>query len=73
MVKAKISEIVILGERCKECAICLEFCPRQVLAANDDNKPVVKNIENCSGCRLCEYRCPDLAITVKRKEEATHG
>jgi len=31
--------------------------------------PAVQNVEDCSGCLLCEMTCPDLALTVRREEE----
>jgi 2-oxoglutarate ferredoxin oxidoreductase subunit delta len=73
MPEVKAFEVTVRPERCKECAICIEFCPKQVLVAGDSHIPVAKNILNCSGCRMCEYRCPDLAITVRMKGEVGHG
>ncbi len=29
------------------------------------NKAIVKNIDACTGCRLCEWLCPDWAVVVK--------
>lgn len=50
---------------CKACGICIEFCPANVLGADHDGKATVLNVEDCTGCRLCEYRCPDFAIKVE--------
>ncbi|MFZ7103817.1 MAG: 4Fe-4S dicluster domain-containing protein [Peptococcaceae bacterium] len=50
---------------CKGCSICVDFCPKNVLFINDENKGAVGNIENCTGCMMCEYRCPDYAIRVE--------
>lgn len=49
---------------CKRCGICLEFCPRKVYEWGSDGYPEVAHPENCTNCYLCEYRCPDFAITV---------
>lgn len=50
---------------CKECYICSDLCPQGVLKASENDKIIVQNIDECSGCRLCEYRCPDYAIKVE--------
>lgn len=64
-------EIVIRYARCKECGICIAFCPQKVLVAGEDDKPMITSLVSCSGCKICEYRCPDLAVSVWRKGE--HG
>ena len=55
---------------CKGCDICVAFCPKKVLALKDD-KAIVENAAACVKCRLCEYRCPDFAIFVEKKEDAS--
>jgi 2-oxoglutarate ferredoxin oxidoreductase subunit delta len=56
---------------CKRCYICLELCPKKVLAKGDKVSPkgglpvVVRNPKDCTGCRNCELLCPDQAITVE--------
>jgi len=57
--------IEINEEWCKGCAICVEFCPKAVLAMNRRGKPEVMDLEACTKCQLCDLRCPDFAITVK--------
>lgn len=64
------STIVIYEKRCKACGICLALCPRQVIAANSDGKPVPTAPERCTACGLCETHCPDLAIVIRRTEDA---
>ena len=54
---------------CKKCGICIAFCPQQVLEADDSGCPVVKHPEKCTGCLLCELRCPDFAIVVYKDNE----
>ncbi len=59
-------------ERCKGCALCIEFCPNKVIylsdrlnakgyfvAAFDDGK-------ECTGCATCAVICPDVAIEVMK-------
>ena len=58
----------ILEDRCKGCAYCIEFCPRQVLElssgfnANGYHPPVVVKAEDCVNCHYCEIICPEFAI-----------
>lgn len=59
-------------ERCKGCALCIEFCPKKAIfisndlnlkgyyvAAFDDGK-------ECTGCATCAIICPDVAIEVEK-------
>ncbi len=50
---------------CKACGICIEFCPKHVLMANEEGKPEPIKIDDCINCGLCELRCPDFAILVR--------
>jgi NAD-dependent dihydropyrimidine dehydrogenase PreA subunit len=43
------------------------MCPKKVFEKKRDGVEV-KEVEKCIGCRLCEYLCPDLAITVEKEE-----
>lgn len=62
--KPKLKEIIINRDWCKGCGICIVFCPKKVLALDEQEKSTVVKPEDCIGCRLCEFRCPDLAIEV---------
>jgi 2-oxoglutarate ferredoxin oxidoreductase subunit delta len=62
-------EISIIKEFCKGCGICVEFCPKDVLALGNDFKVACVNTDACNGDALCELRCPDFAIFVKRPEK----
>jgi len=55
--------IVINKAWCKGCDICVQVCPRDVLEMKDF-VAVVKDIDNCTFCQLCELLCPDFAIVV---------
>lgn len=57
-------QVDIVPEYCKACRICVEVCPKQVLAVGRDGKAMVATAENCIGCLMCEHQCPDFAITV---------
>lgn len=55
---------------CKGCRLCVAFCPRDVLALDDELTVTPGNPDACTGCRLCEQLCPDFAIEVDRAARA---
>jgi len=63
-------EVVVKTERCKGCALCVEFCKGDVLVSSESlnglgyhfAEPVEK--KECIGCMVCTLICPDLAIEV---------
>ena len=67
----KARKLVINRRWCKGCGICVAFCPKTVLALDEDEKVTAPNLERCTYCQLCELRCPDFAIEVVEDEE--HG
>lgn len=64
--KAK-ARVVIDAKWCKGCTICVQFCPKNVLAM-DGLVAVVNNPDECTGCELCDVLCPDFAVTVHHLE-----
>ena len=67
-------EIYIDAEVCKGCALCIHYCPRDVLHMSDQRNQkgyaiaAVHDAEDCTGCKLCEISCPDVAIFVTDEE-----
>ncbi len=53
----------IKTEWCKKCGLCFEFCARKVFETDSLGRPFVAHPEKCVGCGMCDYRCPDFAIT----------
>ncbi len=58
-------QIKIDERLCKRCGICSEFCPQNVFSVRNDGIPQVTAPENCTSCHLCDWRCPDFAITLE--------
>jgi len=55
---------------CKKCMLCIDVCPRKALAQDEKGFPHLAFPERCVACGMCEYTCPDMAVTVlelKRK------
>ncbi len=67
--KKKRFEIFIYNIWCKQCGICVSFCPNEVLGFDENQKLTALNPDACIGCGQCELRCPDYAIEIKEKEE----
>ncbi len=68
MARQKLKEILINRDWCKGCGICVHFCPTKVLELDAMEKSIVVRPEDCICCKMCELRCPDLAIEVLTEE-----
>jgi len=64
--------ILIDGERCKGCSLCIDFCPKTSISLSDE-----LNLKGyfvaafapgsaCNGCGSCALMCPEAAIEVTR-------
>ncbi|MCL4423983.1 MAG: ferredoxin family protein [Firmicutes bacterium] len=59
--------VTIRRNYCKQCSVCVEFCPTGVFDLDVEGYPVPARTEACTGCHLCVYRCPDFALDVEEK------
>lgn len=53
------------SERCKECGICVHFCPQGALQMTEAGVPEIVDSEACNACRQCELMCPDFAVELR--------
>jgi 2-oxoglutarate ferredoxin oxidoreductase subunit delta len=66
-----VIEITVDKAFCKGCSLCIENCPRAVLAISGERGtagflvPEAVKPEACTKCLMCELICPDFAIVVK--------
>ena len=73
MVKIR-GAIVVNTDRCKGCGLCVEACPKEVIAlakkVNVNGYPYVAavRLDDCIGCASCAIVCPDACITVYKKK-----
>ena len=58
-------EITIFSDWCKGCGVCVAFCPKEVLAMDENRRIFAQAPEKCIACHMCELRCPDFAINVE--------
>jgi 2-oxoglutarate ferredoxin oxidoreductase subunit delta len=63
-------KVVVVSEYCKSCGLCVQICPKTVLAIGDKANAkgyytvVAARPENCVGCTLCAVVCPDVALEI---------
>ena len=59
-------------ERCKGCALCIDFCPKDCIRLSDELNlkgyfvAVFDDRTECTACRNCALMCPDVAIEVSK-------
>lgn len=70
-----MTKIYIDEKICTGCGICIEFCPKKVLAYSSQRSSggiyhaCVANMAACTHCHLCELYCPAFVISVEEKED----
>jgi len=74
-----MAKIYIDARVCKGCGLCIYYCPREVLRLSDKRNQKGYTVAeafcpgDCTGCRLCEITCPDLAIHVEKHQSHTRN
>lgn len=65
-------KVVVLQDYCKSCGLCVNICPKKILAIGDKANQkgyysvVVTDDEKCISCAMCATVCPDLALEISR-------
>jgi NAD-dependent dihydropyrimidine dehydrogenase PreA subunit len=59
-------KIIIDSEKCISCGECVEVCPEEVYALEDEVLVVV-NEEDCVDCEICAEICEIEAITIEEE------
>jgi 2-oxoglutarate ferredoxin oxidoreductase subunit delta len=69
--KKKKFRLHIHEDYCKGCRLCVDFCPKHVLAMTTDRLnvkgvPFVVCVrpDDCIGCQTCTIVCPDAVIDL---------
>jgi 2-oxoglutarate ferredoxin oxidoreductase subunit delta len=63
-------KVNVLDKFCKSCELCIEVCPKKILAVGDKANAkgyftvVCTDQEKCIGCKICATVCPDVAIEI---------
>jgi 2-oxoglutarate ferredoxin oxidoreductase subunit delta len=63
----KKNPVYIYYDWCKNCGICVTFCPTGALGRKPDGAPYVPHPEKCVHCETCDKLCPDFAITGAKR------
>lgn len=56
--------------RCKGCELCVDACPRDVLAIGGQinalgyRPATVVQAEKCTGCKACALVCPEVVFSI---------
>jgi 2-oxoglutarate ferredoxin oxidoreductase subunit delta len=64
--------IKIYSELCKECGLCIHFCPKKAIVRSDRlnaagyQSAAFKMDGECTGCAICAVVCAEVAIEVYR-------
>jgi 2-oxoglutarate ferredoxin oxidoreductase subunit delta len=72
-IKSVKGKIVISRELCKECGLCMHFCPKKVIVQSGKfnaagyQSAEFKDNGECTGCAICAIVCPEVAIEVYRE------
>ena len=66
-------QVNLIPERCKECNICIQFCPQQMLQVSRKTNSkgyhypevIPEKRESCVHCQFCSLVCPEFAIFTR--------
>lgn len=68
-------KVDIDADICKGCALCVDVCPRRIIAMSDRLNSAgahfasITSRDGCVGCLQCSIICPDAAIEIGQHDE----
>ncbi|WP_022851184.1 4Fe-4S dicluster domain-containing protein [Limisalsivibrio acetivorans] len=63
-------KVVINGDKCKGCGLCIEVCPKKILRFSEKINAMGYTMVECTDqdlcilCKSCALVCPDLVFTL---------
>lgn len=68
-----MSKIIVHRERCKNCMLCIEVCPKKALSVSDytnekSYQATTVDEEACIACGTCFIICPDYVFEIPKGE-----
>lgn len=72
MAKKAKGRIEIVSEECKDCRLCIHFCPQECIGTSTElnskghSFAVFRADGQCTGCAQCATVCPEAIIEVYR-------
>ena len=70
-----MNKITFRQDRCKGCGLCVDACPKHLLALNAQtvnakgyHAAYIADQSACIACAMCAVMCPDLVITVEKED-----
>lgn len=68
-----MNKLTFNTERCKSCGLCVEVCPKKILALDPAklnskgyHPSYVTDQSKCIACAMCATMCPDCVIKVEK-------
>ena len=69
-------EITINEMMCQGCGFCVQYCPSNCVAFVGEKMsargylvPTLAKPEDCTGCAICGWMCPHMAIEVYKFQQ----
>ncbi|MBR2479597.1 MAG: 4Fe-4S binding protein [Clostridia bacterium] len=68
-----MNKVTFRTELCKGCGLCVDACPKKILALNTDvlnekgyHPAGITDQDKCIACAMCAMMCPDVVIKVEK-------